>query len=269
MPYQIVKKYNGWYVAKKDDSTKVFSKKPHKTKKQATAQMRAILANEKPNVKGGFIPFLSTVYNLIPIRHDYSSSIKTLLNQYGNLPIINIIVYRKPIQGFVNTTLNALSLNQWERTAKEQGYDKIMHLYMIASVRKNGKTTPILIEKNDVINVKIASPTDQTRGQGTFMPVHHQIPQGLTINQMLTNAKGELGEDRFWAYNPWNNNCQVFIKYMLSSSHLLDNDLLNFIDQNIESIANQSLISPVQHLAHATTTFSSKLKTLTGRGLLV
>lgn len=45
MPYKLMKSGNGYRVVKKDDG-KAMSKKPL-TKKKATAQLRAIYANEK------------------------------------------------------------------------------------------------------------------------------------------------------------------------------------------------------------------------------
>ena len=112
MPYALKKVKNGWFVME-DDPDKVFLTKSHKTKRAATQQMQAMLAHAH-KVEGEIYPIFSlaqTAYNLIyiiTIRKDYSSRIKTILKQYGNTPMSRIAVMRNPIQGFVNTALNAV-----------------------------------------------------------------------------------------------------------------------------------------------------------------
>ena len=269
MPYTILKVKGGYKVAKADDHSRVFSKKPFKTKKQATKQLHAIILSENPeHAKGGVLPFLSllhSAYNLVPIRQDYSPAIKKVLNQYGNVPIQSITVFRKPIQKFVGTALNVASIGAWGRAVKKYSFDKVFHLYMIAYLT-NG--VGILIEKNEIINIKVASASDEQKENGQFMKVSKPI-NGLTINTMLERTKTALGVNRYWEYDFRNNNCQTFVKYLLASSNLIDNNLLNFVDQNVESIAKDSLSAPVQSFAKFTTTLASKLRTLTGRGLML
>ena len=268
MPYTIIKVKNGYFIAKQSDHDKVFSNKPHKTKNKAIKQMQAIILNENRgnNVKGGLFPFYSlaqTAYNLIPIRKDYSSRIKTLLKQYGNISINKLTVMRKPIQGFVNTTLNAASLGQWQKAVKDSGYDNVFHLYIVVNLT-NGIN--LVVEKNEIINVKVATSDDLSPSNGQSMEVPNLL-QGLTIIVMLQKTKDSMGSDRYWTYNAFTNNCQTFIKYLLDANGLITPQLLSFIDQNVASIASSSLSSPVKAIANFTTTLASKLRTITGRGI--
>ena len=271
MPYSIIKVKGGWRVQIDHNPTHLLAKKPFKTKREATAQMHAIMQSEHARgVEGGVfgIPFLSTIYNLIPIRKKYNTTTTKFLNQYGNMPVQSIIIYRKPIVGAVNTALNMASFGQWGRAVKKNGYDKVFHLYMIATVKQsNGQPFNILIEKNDIINVVQAKPNDLLTDNGASMQVEQPMPANLTVNIMLQKTKDSMGTNKYWEYNPWLNNCQVFIKYVLSSNGLITPQLLNFIDQNVEKIASETLSTPVQALGHAVTTLASKLRTLTGRGL--
>ena len=64
MPYIVKRSGKGWKVAKSDDPSVEFSKKPHKTKVQAVKQMRAIILSEhahKHGVQGGILPFFITI----------------------------------------------------------------------------------------------------------------------------------------------------------------------------------------------------------------
>ena len=183
-----------------------------------------------------------------------------------NISISKIVIYRKPIQKFVGTALNIATLGQWGKKMKQNGYDSVFHLYMIVTLI-NG--TNILIEKNEVINIKQANAKDTQPENGQAMQIEKAIPVGLTINLMLQNAKDSMGKSRYWQYNAFTNNCQTFIKYVLSSNNLLTQQLLNFIDQNVEAIANQSVSAPVQAVVNFTTTLASKLRTLTGRGIML
>lgn len=272
MPYQILKiAPRQYYVVKANDHSKRFSIRPHRTKRDAIKQMQAIAINEHGgNVEGGFVPFLGlakTAYDLIPIRKEYSPAVKQVMNQYGNNQIVRITIYRKPIQQFVNTALNISSMNKWGRAVKDYGYDKVFHLYMIATLN-NGVN--ILIEKNEIINIKVADQTDILQENGSFMQVTDPpVPNWLILNQMMQNTRAKMGEEMFWRYDAFLNNCQVFIKYILDANGMINQRLLDFIDQNIESIARQSLSAPAQGFAKFTTNLASKLRTLQylGRGL--
>jgi hypothetical protein len=276
MPYHVEKKKGGWRVILDHNPSYLFAKKPFKTKRQAIAQMHAIQSSEHggdADVQGGFVPFLGlakTVYDMIPIRKNYSSTTKTFLQQYGNHPIDTIVVYRKPIQSFINTTLNIASANQFGRAVKKYGYDKLFHLYLVATVNMGTKKIPILIEKNEIINIKQASDSDLLKENGAFMQVTNPpVPHGLTVNQLLQSTRDKMGDDRYWQYNAFTNNCQVFIKYILDANGMMNQELLDFIMQNAQAIANDSLIQPVQHAVNFTTTLASKLRTLTGRGIML
>jgi hypothetical protein len=236
---------------------------PRKSKAHAT-----ILSEHAKThgVQGGVLPLLALLYHAVPIRQNYSSVTKKLLNQVGNQPIEKIVVYRKPIQKFVGVALNAATLGKWAKSAKKNGIDNVMHLYMVAYL-SNG--TNVLIEKNEIINIKLASIKDTQPEQGQAEPVTNQIPVGLTINTMLQKTKDAMGTYIYWQYNAFTNNCQRFIKYILSSNGLLTPKLLDFIDQNIEAIANESVSAPVKAVVNFTTTLASKLRTLTGRGIML
>jgi hypothetical protein len=62
------------------------------------------------------------------------------------------------------------------------------------------------------------------------------IPDNLTMNTMLDNCKAQMGEVNFYTYNPFNNNCQVFITNLLTSNNININDYNSFINQDVKYI---------------------------------
>ena len=272
MPFYLKKVKGGWKVANETDPTIEYSEKPL-TKAKAKKQFYALILSEHEKthgVQGGVMSLMSlarAAYNLVPVRKKYSSATTNFLNQSGNFPIVNITIYRKPLTSFVGTALNVASLGAWQRAVKKNGMDKVFHLYMIATVQTNTQQLSVLIEKNEIINIKVATANDMQQTEGTYMKVE-QIPQGLTVNVMLQRTKDKMGNDRYWTYNFQTNNCQTFIKYLLDSSGLLTPQLLNFVQQPIENIAN-SLSAPVKSIANFTTGIASRIRTITGRGMML
>jgi hypothetical protein len=223
------------------------------------------------HVQGGIIPFAALAYKLIPIRQQYSPAAKKMLQQYGNFTIKAITIFRKPIQSFIGTTLNLASANDFGRAAKKYGQDTLFHLYMVVAITTSATTqTTILIEKNEIIGIKMASQSDMLRENGSSMQIiDPPVPQGLTINTMLQNTLNQMGKDQYWSYDPFTNNCQSYIKAILGANNMMNQQLLDFIVQPADAIARESLSAPVRQGASFITNLASKLRSIQylGRGL--
>ena len=168
---------------------------------------------------------MNVIGQLIFGVYQLNPKIQKLLKIYGNIPITEIIVFRKPIQKAVRTLLNVLSFGVFEKNFKNSNYDDIFHLYMIVKLNNN---IHVKIEKNQRINIEKVNPES--------LDVDHikiSIPANLTMNILLNNARN-LMKNNFFKYTASEYNCQNFIINILKSNNLLNDYYYKFIYQDAQ-----------------------------------
>jgi hypothetical protein len=162
------------------------------------------------------------------IRRDYSPNVRNVLNKYGNMKIKSAVVQRVPIESMLKNVLNVISLGKFKEQTKKLGYDKVFHLSLIV-VCENG--TQLVIEKNEVINISTKIPPMKKGGERMNVTINKDI----TLNQLLENAQQKIGS-KFFLYDAFKNNCQMFIDSLLTHSGLNTPELKKFILQDAGKI---------------------------------
>ncbi|OYZ34478.1 MAG: hypothetical protein B7Y30_06510, partial [Campylobacterales bacterium 16-40-21] len=61
----------------------------------------------------------------------------------------------------------------------------------------------------------------------------------VTLNQLFENTIEKVGLKRFFIYNPWNENCQMFLLDILQSNDLLTEHAKQFIYQDISELVQK------------------------------
>lgn len=195
------------------------------------------------------------------IRTDYPPDVRDVLAKYGNSIVEKLLIRREPIQSFINQALNFISLGKWNEARKELNYDKLYHLSMIATLKMpNGSQAELMIEKNEVINI---TPNFSMRGKMDLFPIQVSIP--ITLKQMLDKAQ-ELQGDRFFLYDAFTNNCQMFLQGILDANGLSTPKSTAFILQDVETLLQRvpKIVSPfAKALTNVAGLFNVALK---GRG---
>lgn len=259
MPYSIEKYKSGFRLV--DNKGHYYSNKPM-TKKAVKAQMQAIeiskhkhknhplypqYVRETGDLSGaGFGDWLKKTASKVKdiatnisgrvsgfitgIRDDYQPKARDILKKYGNNKVIKLVVKRDPLQKALDIGINALSLGQYQKSKKEAGYDSYYHLYMIATLDNN---INLIIEKNEVINIDIYTKDSQ---QGEKFDVVMNEP--IVLNTMLNKTKDGMGIKRFFYYDAFTDNCQIFINSIMSYNGLLElnPDLQKFILQDYRTL---------------------------------
>jgi len=173
----------------------------------------------------------------LPVNYDYNSSVKKVLNDVGDTPVVEIQVFRTPLQGYVDLGLTGLTAGDWDRAVKKYGYDEVFHLYMICTLKTGQK---VLVEKNEVINVAIALPAQYEQTNPHYVqPVPIRGARNITVKGLLRNTRLLVGKNKFFTYNFRTNNCQVFISDILTANSLETDELEKFIRQPIDKIASE------------------------------
>lgn len=185
-------------------------------------------------------------------RSDYPPAERTLIDKYGNMPIKSICIYREPLEKGVNMLTNALSVGQMGQLKKKYGFDDMYHLYMVITVQETqDKFVPILIEKNEVINIH-EYPNIKPNAQK--LELHLSPKFNYTFKQFLDNGQRVMGS-RYFTYDPFDNNCQVFIASLISANPPLEQDNPNankFILQDVEGLKTE--LNPVSRALFRGTT---------------
>lgn len=159
--------------------------------------------------------------------YKFNPTITKLLEKYGDIEIDTITIYRKPIQSYIYNVLNILSLGQLKANMKNLNYDNLFHLFMIVKIKNE---INILIEKNERINVVLTTDIkNQFENKKIFV-------NNLTINQMFKNTLEKIGNYNFYTYKAHIYNCQNFLINLLKHNNLLNNELNDFILQDVEKL---------------------------------
>jgi hypothetical protein len=244
-----------------------FKKKSFRTKK-VNDEMSLIFGDVKNEYldkvdksltgEGLFDFFKKQINSIIEPRLDFSDSAKKILNKYGNLPIQSLVIYRTPIKSIGDYALNLISLGKWGELKKKYSFDSLFHLALIARV--NNKN--IIIEKNATPNISLDYETNSLT-ETKDVPLKGLTT--ITINDMINKTLKSISKQDFFIYDPWSLNCQVFIKNLLTSVNLYDDDINSFVFQDISQIVKE-LPSYVKKTARFLTDVAGFYNKITGQG---
>jgi len=194
-----------------------------------------------------------------PRLDDYNNTTKKYIQLYGDIPITEMYVYRTPLDSILNTAINTISFGQWNKLKAEYGFDKFYHLALVLRLQNNKN---IIVEKLDVVSV---SDSYKTNSKTENIKVDN-YKGGLTLNTLLNNARTKLNNDKlFFGYDPLNNNCQYFIRYLLEYNDLYTPEINNFLFQDISQLVKK--LNPItKKIMKGTTDLSATINKITGKG---
>ena len=191
-----------------------------------------------------------TVKTVIFGRTDYPSDQKNLLEKYGSNTITNISVGRTPLPKILTHALNILTLGAFQQILNKSPYDKLYHLFSIITLDNSIK---IKIDKTQAINMTIVG---NYNPKNTEYITISNIPSGLTLKTALENTQKSLGS-KYFTYDAVKNNCQLFIKTILSSNGLLTKQSNDFIEQDVREMFKDFQI--LQKIVHGITAVGTAL----------
>jgi hypothetical protein len=156
----------------------------------------------------------------------YNNISKRTIEKYGNKLISKLSIYRTPVQKFAQGLLNVLTLGQFEKAKQKYNYDDVFHVALIARIENKN----IVIEKNEVINISDSYPTNENT---EVIDIDMKGKENkITLNDLLNGARQKMGDDLYFDYDGFNNNCGVFIKNILEASNLYSPEINKFLFQD-------------------------------------
>ena len=174
------------------------------------------------------------LYEALPeIRTHASPAIRRLLEQKGNLKIIDVRVGRMPIKSWVAKVSNIVTLGQFNKNLKELGYDKAFHLYLEIKLEDG---SVFYAEKNHVPVIV------QNKGN-TFTVGKEQEhldlgkPNNVTLAQMIERGEKKAPSPHdFWVYSSDKNNCQAWVEALLKGMGMWSGEAAKFVKQDAVAI---------------------------------
>lgn len=187
---------------------------------------------------------------LLKGTNNYTQSAIDIIKEYGDNVITKMTIKRSPVRKMIIKALDTLSLGKFE---KENPYDTLFHLY-ISLTLDNGNV--IRLEKNAVISIKVNAKDDEfTESLEVLYPTEFL----LTLNTILENTRLKMGK-KYFLYNAKSNNCQDFLKAVLTSNNLGTEEEITFIKQSTRDIFNKNP-NYLKRIALFTTNLGAGLET--------
>jgi hypothetical protein len=190
---------------------------------------------------------------------DYSKNTKANLAKYGTLPVVALTVYRKPVEDWINTVFQGVSVGKWEALKKKYGMDKFFHLTLVCTL-EGGKR--VSLEKLEVVSVNENIPS----GDGVETQEVPLKGKSFTITDMLEGLRADVGDKTFFSYDALRgNNCQNFVEGLLKSQGLYGPEEKAFVFQDIKSLV-QELPEHLLTFQRGTTDLAAVFNKATGIG---
>lgn len=204
---------------------KEYAKANNVSYKEAMKQAKETY-NKKQYEGGSLSSYLSGVK-----ERGYNSVAKKTIARYGDETIDEVIIKRTPVSSVLTSIMNAVSFGKFSERQSKKGYDDLFHLYVQFKLKPSGVF--ITMEKQEMINIK-TNPNSRAR-EGEEQNVVYNIPQGLSLAQLIANTEKYMGK-RYFAYTAHGNNCQDFIVGIFKANGIGDAEDINFIKQDTESL---------------------------------
>jgi len=173
------------------------------------------------------------------VGSQYPPQVRNLLIKHGNHKIVDIKLCKEPVSANTEFLIKVLSgPKSWEEAKRKYGFDKFYHLFMIVTMDDGSR---LHIEKNEVIRIS-ENPRECPNALDLGPPL-----QTITINELMQRTRQTVGDSNFFTYDPFKNNCQSYISYLLKTMGLWNNTSTNFVYQNIEGLVSElpSYVNPV------------------------
>ena len=174
---------------------------------------------------------------------------RAALEKYGEAEIYEVKICRKPVFPVIERLANLLSSGKWEENKEKLSYDKMFHLFILlrlAPMKQNGEEKILKVEKNHVVEIRPS--TWDTDGDTESVP--YSTDTGMSLNKMFRHGIKAVGESKFWIYDARTQNCQYFVRNILSGYRSWNSNVEKFVLQDAEKVLeNLGLLGKVAKVA--------------------
>ena len=193
-------------------------------------------------------------------KEDFSNKIKKILKKYGDKKIRAIRIGRRPINTLVEKAFNIITLGKWDKLKDQYYYDKLFHLFLVLTMEDG---TVISFEKNSIVTL---SENDSRCSMKDVECIELEYPaDSLTLDELVKKPLARIGKEKYFIYNPFSQNCQIFISEVLKTFNLYSPKAKEFVYQDISEIVER-LPFYVEYVAKTITDIDATVSKVTGSG---
>jgi len=197
---------------------------------------------------------------LLGAKLSFSNQIKNILNKYGNQKIKAIRIGRRPINSLVEKAFDIISLGKWSKLRKDYYFDRLFHLFLVITM-DDGNV--ISFEKNSIVTMTEKDPRCSLPDTEC---IEIEYPaDSLTLDELVKKPLERIGKDSYFVYQPFDQNCQIFIRSVLETFGLYSKKAEEFIYQDITEIVKR-LPWYVKYVGKAVTDIDATRSKISGAG---
>ena len=191
---------------------------------------------------------------------DFSNKIKSILKKHGDKKIRAIRIGRRPINKLVEKAFQIITLGKWNKLKDQYYYDKLFHLFLVLNL-DNG--TIISFEKNSIVTM---TENDGRCSMKDVECLELEYPaNSITLDELVKNPLDRIGKEKYFIYNPFKQNCQIFIRDVLETFNLYSPKAKEFIYQDISEIVKR-LPWYVEYIGKTVTDIDATVSKVSGAG---
>lgn len=154
---------------------------------------------------------------------------RDLISKYKDYKIVHILGAKQPIESSVQWLANIISSGKYEQAKSKLGYDNFFHVYLILRLEDG---TKLKVEKNEVINIEVITGLQKNTGSYNIGDTNIRLGDFLSRGQQLMG-------DRYFDYDPFTNNCQIYLLSLLKANGLINKDISDFFGQDAQAVSEE------------------------------
>ncbi len=143
--------------------------------------------------------------------YQYNKKNKKILDLYGKCKLTKMYLIRQPFSKLITFLLNIVTFYNYEKLINESQDNFPYHTLIVFEVKmENGLKKMLLLEKNNCINISENFLINNSQEMKEL-----KITKPMTINYILEKTQERLGNEKFFNWHLYKNNCQEFTKEIL------------------------------------------------------
>jgi hypothetical protein len=182
---------------------------------------------------------INVVKDIYFCNYSYNKQSEDLLKKYGTYKINKIYLVKNPITNFTLLLLNLITFYNFEKALNNFNKDnkinelskkKYMpyHISLIVEINlPNNNRKFLLVEKTSYVNI-----TENIHLNDKNVIKIIKLPKkNFTLNTILKETQKRIGDNKFFNWSIYKNNCSVFIKEILLTIGLFNKSNIKFVNQ--------------------------------------
>lgn len=150
------------------------------------------------------------------VRYGFRPQARAIIEATRGMPVAHLQVCRRPIRDAYKWVVLQFANS---RHKEQLAHDKLFHLFIIAGVETSAGLKTFIVEKNQYINVSAYQRQKEDEGidlGGLLNAIAEE--KRPDIETMLARTRAAQGNENFFRYNAFTNNCQMFAWHLLRAN---------------------------------------------------